>query len=85
MGSDHARLGDDAAELTVFIDNRCYMRMEHAHCAALIIEPGGRFVCGVYASRPDVCRDLARGSTACGAELLQKRGRAQDGLRLARG
>jgi Fe-S-cluster containining protein len=83
MGNDHARLADDAAQLTVFIDNRCYMRMEAEHCAALTIEPSGRFVCGVYERRPDVCRELVRAGPACAAELELKRGRTRLALHSA--
>lgn len=72
-GDDYARLGDEAERLTSFIENRCYMRMEDGHCAALAIDAGRRFVCGVYALRPAVCRALERGSAACRAELEQKR------------
>jgi Fe-S-cluster containining protein len=75
MGCDHARLGYDAEQLTVFIDNRCYMRMQAEHCAALLIEPTGRFVCSVYDRRPDVCRGLERAGAACDAERSLKRGR----------
>jgi len=75
MGCDHARLGDAATQLTVFIGNCCYMRMESEHCSALLIEPGGRFVCSVYDRRPDVCRDLERAGAACSAERTLKGGR----------
>ena len=34
----------------------------------------------VYAQRPQVCRDLARGSPECLGELAAKRGRTTDGL-----
>ncbi|MEO8183549.1 MAG: YkgJ family cysteine cluster protein [Deltaproteobacteria bacterium] len=72
-GNDHARLGDRARELVWFDENRAYMRMEDGHCSALRIEPtSGRFVCGAYETRPDVCRDLARGSGACRGELEAK-------------
>jgi Fe-S-cluster containining protein len=79
-GADHARLGDAAEALTVFIENRCFMRMEDGHCAALQLEPGGRFVCAVYERRPSVCRELARGGPACEAERALKRERARAAL-----
>lgn len=79
-GDDHARLGDAAERLTVFIDNRCYMRMQDGHCAALSVRADGSFVCSVYEARPDVCRELERGSPACEAELLQKREPSQRAL-----
>jgi uncharacterized protein len=72
-GRDHARLGDRADELTVFMGIRCYMKMLEGHCAALVVdEVNHRFVCGVYESRPAVCRELERGSPACQGEILSK-------------
>jgi Fe-S-cluster containining protein len=71
-GDDHARLGDAAEAVTQFIGNRCYMRMLDEHCAALTLTLDGRFICGVYAQRPDVCRELARAGGACQAELGAK-------------
>ncbi len=79
-GNDHARLGDHAEGLTVFIGNRCFMRMDAGHCAALELTADGRFVCSVYLTRPDTCRDLARGGAACLGELYQKRERSQRAL-----
>jgi uncharacterized protein len=78
-GDDHLRLGHAVERLSVFIENRCYMRMQDGHCAALSIRADGSFFCTVYAERPSVCRELARGSPQCQAELVQKhdtRGRA---------
>jgi Fe-S-cluster containining protein len=72
-GRDHARLGHRAQELVWFDENRAYMRMVDGHCGALRIEPvTGRFSCSTYETRPDVCRDLARGSGACRGELEAK-------------
>lgn len=72
-GDDHARLAERAEELVWFNGNRAYMRMVDGHCGALAIEaPSGRFVCSAYATRPEVCRDLARGSGACRAEIELK-------------
>ena len=84
-GDDHARLGARAEELTRFVGNRAYMKMTDGHCAALRIETlamdashashdgaDARFVCGVYDERPDVCRDLARGSRECLGEIATK-------------
>lgn len=82
-GADYARLADDAPALTEFHGNRCYMRMHEGHCAALVIDPAaGAFACGVYAHRPSICRELARGSASCEAERIQKRPRAQQVLAL---
>jgi hypothetical protein len=53
------------------------MRMVDGHCGALRLEPASqRFVCSAYTTRPDVCRDLARGSGACLGELDAKAERA---------
>ena len=81
FGADHERLGDDAEQLTHFIGNRAYMRLERGHCAALQIDPGtGRFTCSVYERRPDVCRWLERGSGYCEAERAEKSTRAAERL-----
>jgi len=79
-GDDHARLGELAETHTQFLGNRCYMRMVDGHCAALRLGADGRFVCGVYAQRPQTCRDLARGGGACRAELESKHVVAQRAL-----
>ena len=72
-GDDHARLAERAEELVWFDGNRAYMRMTAGHCGALQIEPGsGPVFCSAYDTRPDVCRDLARGSGACRGELDAK-------------
>lgn len=85
-GDDHARLGDRAEELTSFDGNRACMRMVEGHCAALHIEGNaGRFVCSVYETRPDVCRELARGSGACRGEIAMKEQRPVIALALVRG
>jgi uncharacterized protein len=84
-GDDHARLGDDAERLVVWIENRAYLRLEEAHCAALAIDVArARFVCTVYERRPQVCRDLERGSPACAGEREAKGERPQALLRLRR-
>lgn len=76
-GDDHARLGAQASAWTRFVGNRCYMRMVDGHCAALVRDAAtGRFACGVYELRPEVCRALERGSPACDAERLRKQERA---------
>ncbi len=72
-GVDYERLGDDAAELTIFIENRAYMKMEEGHCAALVYDPKMEaYLCSVYERRPDVCRWLERGSGQCAAERHEK-------------
>jgi hypothetical protein len=54
-------------------------------CAALevrVAADGGReFFCTVYERRPQVCRDLARGSLECAGELAAKAERVDRDLR----
>jgi Fe-S-cluster containining protein len=84
-GLDHARLAERAEELVRFEGNRAYMQMADGHCRALTIEAeSGRFVCSVYATRPEVCRDLERGSGACRGELSAKSQRPLLALRRQR-
>jgi uncharacterized protein len=80
-------MDDRAKELTRFIGNRCYMRIEDGRCAALAIDAAsGRFLCSIYAMRPDCCRALERGGGACLGELHEKRERPLIALdRLRRG
>jgi hypothetical protein len=71
-GEDLARLGD-RAELVEWHGNRAYMRTGEGHCAALRVEASsGSFVCTVYEVRPQICRDLERGSPACQGEIATK-------------
>ena len=75
-GDDHERLGEQAARLTTFLGNRCFMRMEGGHCAALIIDRRERrFVCSIYEQRPALCRELDRGSPQCAGERALKASR----------
>lgn len=84
-GDDRERLGDALAErLTRFVGHRCFLRVVDDRCAALEVRLDGSFVCGVYDVRPQVCRDLARGSPACNAERWEKVHRTVDALRRAR-
>jgi uncharacterized protein len=72
-GDDYTRLGDRAASLVWFDDNRAYLHMIDGHCAALEIDDSsGQFVCSAYETRPQVCRDLERGTSACRAERAAK-------------
>ena len=80
-GSDYARLAEWAAPLTVFVGNRCYMRMDDGHCAALARDALGQYACQIYERRPEVCRALERGSSACEAERERKQEQARQGLR----
>lgn len=76
FGCDHDRMDDRARELTHFVENRCYMRIEDGRCAALTLDAAsGRFLCSIYEVRPDCCRGLERGSGACRGELHEKRER----------
>jgi len=85
-GDDHARLGDAADELVVWIGNRAYLRLEEGHCAALAIDrDAARFFCTVYERRPEICRALERGSPQCAGELSAKRERPLALLQLRRG
>ena len=82
-GADWERLGVEAGSVAHFIGNRAYMKMTEGHCAALQPRdtPDGKteFFCTIYERRPQVCRDLARGSPECEGELASK------GERVARG
>ena len=72
-GDDWERLGDDADRLAHFIGNRAFMKITLHHCAALSGDrEGGAFVCSIYERRPQVCRDLERGSPGCEGEIDTK-------------
>jgi Fe-S-cluster containining protein len=75
-GDDYERLGDAVEHVVHFVGNRAYLRFADGHCAALRVELSGRFVCTVYETRPDACRDLERASPQCAGELFAKAGRA---------
>lgn len=84
-GDDHARLSERADELVRFDGNRAYMRMVDGHCAALDVEAGtGQLVCNAYLTRPETCRDLARGLGACRGEIEAKSERPLLAIGLAR-
>ena len=73
-GADWARLGDAAERVAHFIGrgNEAYMRMADGHCIALAIRPAAdgatEYFCTLYDRRPQICRDLARGSPECDGE-----------------
>ena len=72
-GNDYARLGADAVAYVQFIENRAFMLLKDEHCAALKFDlESKQFVCHVYEHRPEVCRELERGSTACKGERQAK-------------
>lgn len=75
-GDDWARLGDDAERVAHFVGNRAFMRMRGGHCAALEVrrsqDGAPDFFCTLYERRPQICRDLARGSPECDGEIAAK-------------
>jgi len=84
-GDDHVRLAERADALVSFDGFRAHMRMLDGHCSALELDArSGQVVCSAYATRPQVCRDLARGSGACQGERATKAERPLLALRLAR-
>jgi uncharacterized protein len=85
LGDDYSRLAEQAESMVRFDGTRAYMRMLDGHCGALSIDAGsGQFVCTAYATRPQVCRDLQRGESACQAEREAKAERPLLALRRAR-
>jgi Fe-S-cluster containining protein len=84
-GDDYERLGDDADEWVIFEENRAFFRIAELApgiraCAALRVA-NGTFECAIYARRPNVCRELERGSPVCAGERERKGVRA---LRIVR-
>jgi uncharacterized protein len=75
-GNDWSRLGPLADEVAHFIGHRAFMRMANGHCAALALRrtPSGQpdFFCMIYDQRPQVCRNLERGSPQCEGERAIK-------------
>lgn len=80
-GDDWSRLASDAERVAHFIGTRAFMRMSAGHCAALDVRPGTagdtEYFCTVYDRRPQICRDLARGSPQCEGEIATKAHRAK--------
>ena len=78
-GDDWSRLGEEAERLAHFIRHRAFMRMHEGHCAALDVRTMAdgvkEYFCTIYERRPQICRDLARGSPECEAEIETKSGR----------
>lgn len=75
-GRDWDRLGNEAERWATFIGNRAFMRMQAGHCAALEerrdVTGATEYFCLVYERRPQICRDLARGSPECEGERATK-------------
>ncbi len=78
-GADWARLGGAAERVAHFIGHRAYMRLARGHCAALqprrARDGATEWFCTIYDHRPQMCRDLTRGSPACLGELATKHAR----------
>lgn len=68
---DQERLGQEAGELEHRDGADCYMKMEDSHCIGLTLR-AGTFVCSLYDRRPEICRELERGSASCREEFLLK-------------
>lgn len=79
-GDDYERLGEAAESLVVFLGNQAFMRLVgepgSRRCIALELQDGV-FTCTIYERRPAVCRELERGSPACGGEIATKGPRAR--------
>jgi len=75
-GDDWTRLGEAAEQVAHFVGNRAFMRMREGHCAALELRHAddgtAEFFCSIYERRPQICRDLARGSPECDGERAMK-------------
>lgn len=75
-GPDWSRLGAEADRWAHFIGHRAFMKMRAGHCAALELRPmpkgGTVFFCTLYERRPQICRDLDRGSPECLGEREAK-------------
>jgi len=84
-GDDWARLGEDAERVAHFAGrgNEAFMQMTDGHCAALSVQRlaendgegaagAPEFFCTIYERRPQICRDLARGSPECSGERAIK-------------
>lgn len=77
-GDDYSRLDDD--DLVEWLGNEAFMKLARtdgvSHCAALEVRraPGAPtlYLCKVYERRPQVCRDLAEGSSPCAGERHAK-------------
>ncbi len=87
-GDDWTRLGDVAERVAQFAGNRAFMRMREGHCAALELrraeDGAAEFFCSVYERRPQICRDLERGSPECAGELETKGARADQAFMVER-
>ncbi len=76
FGFDLARMDERARGFTSNEAGQRFMRLEDGRCSALQLDvEQRRFTCRIYEARPDVCRQLERGSGACGEQWQDKAGR----------
>ena len=79
-GDDWVRLGDETGRIADFDGHRAYLKIHDGHCAALEIRNGlggqREYFCTIYDRRPQICRDLDRGSPHCEGERALKADRA---------
>jgi uncharacterized protein len=79
--ADRARLGDDAARFVAVHEDRSFMRIDRSgpvgRCVALEVIADGRFACGIYQRRPEICRRFSPASDSCTAESALKRDRVR--------
>lgn len=75
-GNDWSRLGNAAETFADFCGRDAYMRMDSYHCAALKPRQTGpgevEYFCTLYPQRPQICRDVKRGSVECQGERMRK-------------
>jgi len=73
---DWTELGPEAETLAHFIGNHAFMKMKDGHCTALRVTRAANgtaeFFCTIYERRPQICRELGRGSPECLGELETK-------------
>ncbi|MFC1611365.1 YkgJ family cysteine cluster protein [Myxococcota bacterium] len=73
---DRVRLGEDAGHFVRTDGRDQYLKMRSYNCIALAVQ-AGIFVCTIYDRRPEICRELERGSPACREEFEIKKDRAR--------
>ena len=70
--ADRERLGAASASELHKESGGQYMPMRDGHCSALHIADGV-FTCSIYHRRPEICRELERGTPACHEEKRLKK------------
>jgi Fe-S-cluster containining protein len=73
---DRVRMGKDAGRFVRTDGSDQYLKMQSYHCIALTVQ-AGLFVCTIYGRRPEICRELERGSPACKEEYELKKDQAR--------